>query len=235
MENRGLAPRGALAPTLLKGRPRGNHAGRQRKSSSMRATIIHRVTAVSNLPEHVPDQIKFGDGVQSGLNNNPHFPLPDPIITAFTIALGNYSVAETAAQTRAKGTIPARNAAKVVFVGALHALKARVQQVADASPENAEAIITSTNLMVRKTAIRQRQTFMATPGTVSGAVHVTAQSAGPRACYEWQYSIDTGKTWVQAPNTMQAKTTILNLPVAIVVEFRYRVTTKSGMGGWRLP
>jgi hypothetical protein len=201
----------------------------------MRATIIHRVTAVTNLPEHVADQIKFGEGVGEGLNNNPRFPLPDPIITAFTVALGNYSAAETAAQTRAKGTIAARNAAKVVFVGALHALKARVQQVADANPENAEAIITSTNLSVRKSAIRQKQTFLAKAGTVSGAVHLTAQSAGPRACYEWQYSVDAGKTWIQAPNTMQAKTTILNLPVAVVVEFRYRVTTKLGMGDWSLP
>jgi hypothetical protein len=201
----------------------------------MRATIIHRVIAASNLPPHVPDQIKFGDGVQSGLNNNPHFPLPDSIIAAFIAALGNYSATVTAAQTRAKGTIAARNAAKVVFVGALHALLARVQQVADANPENAEAIITSTNLSVRKVAIRQKQTFEVKPGTVSGAVHVTAQSAGPRACYEWQYSLDAGKTWVQAPNTMQAKTTIVGLPVATVVEFRYRVTTKLGMGDWSLP
>jgi len=201
----------------------------------MRATIIHRVIAASNLPPHVPDQIKFGDGVQSGLNNNPHFPLPDPIIAAFIAALGNYSATVTAAQTRAKGTIAARNAAKVVFVGALHALQARVQQVADANPENAEAIITSTNLSVRKVAIRQKQTFEVKPGTVSGSVHVTAQSAGPRACYEWQYSLDGGKTWVQAPNTMQAKTTIVGLPVATVVEFRYRVTTKLGMGDWSLP
>lgn len=201
----------------------------------MRATIIHRVTAVSNLPEHVPDQIKFGDGVQSGLNNNPHFPLPDPIITAFTIALGNYSVAETAAQTRAKGTIAARNAAKVVYVGAYHALKARVQQVADADPENAEAIITSAGFAVRKTAIRQKQTFVVKYGAVSGTIHVIAQSAGPRACYEWQYSLDAGKTWVQVANTMQAKTTMVGLPVATTVEFRYRVTTKTGMGDWSLP
>ena len=123
----------------------------------------------------------------------------------------------------------------MVYVGAYHALKARVQQVADASPDQAEAIITSAGFAVRKTAIRQRQTFLVKAGTVSGAVHLTAQSAGPRACYEWQYSIDTGKTWVQAPNTMQAKTIILNLPVAIVVEFRYRVTTKLGMGDWSLP
>ena len=148
----------------------------------MRATIIHRVTAVNNLPEHVPDQIKQGDAVQAALANNHYFPLPDPIITAFITALGNYSTAATAAQTRAKGTIAARNAAKVVYVGAYHALRARVQTVADADPENAEAIITSAGFAVRKTSIRQKQTFAAKYGAVVG--HGPRHRAGgrTRAC-----------------------------------------------------
>lgn len=201
----------------------------------MRATIIHRVTAVANMPEHVPDQIKQGDAVQAALTNNVHFPLPDPVITAFITALGNYSTAATAAQTRAKGTVAARNAAMVVYVGAYHALRARVQTAADADPENAEAIITSAGFAVRKTTIRQKQAFAAKYGPVSGTIHVTAPSSGPRAAYEWQYSIDGGKTWTQVANTMQAKTTFTSLPVATTVEFRFRVTTKTGMGDWSQP
>lgn len=201
----------------------------------MTTSIIHRILAAALMPDHAADQIKFGEGVLGGVTNNPHFPLPDPAITTFGDSLGKYSVAETAAQTRAKGTVAARNAAKVVFVGALHALKARVQQVADANPDQAEAIITSTTLSVKKQPTRQKQTFVAKYGTVSGAVLVLAKTAGPRACYEWQYSVDGGKTWTQAPNTMQAKTTVLGLPVATVVEFRYRTTTKAGQGDWSLP
>jgi hypothetical protein len=201
----------------------------------MRATVIHRTIAVCNLPTHVPDQIKYGEGVQAGLTNNPHFPPPQPVITNYGTALTNYSAAETAAQTRAKGTIAARNAAKVVFIGALHSVRALVQQAADANPDQAEAIITSTTLAVKKTAIRQKQTFVVTYGAVSGSVHVVAKAVARRASYEWQYSLDSGKTWVDAPNTLQAKTTILGLPVATTVEFRYRATTKVGMGDWSLP
>jgi hypothetical protein len=40
---------------------------------------------------------------------------------------------------------------------------------------------------------------------------------------------------VQAPNTMQAKTTVLGLPVATVVEFLFRTTTNAGQGDWSLP
>lgn len=201
----------------------------------MRATIIHRVVCVANLPEHVPDQIKQGEAVQAALSNNPYFQTTDPIIVAFVGALGKYSAAETTAQTRAKGTIAARNAAKVVYVGAFHALRARIQSVADASPENAEAIIKSTTLAVKKSPLRQKQGFVAKYGATSGTVHVTAPAAGSRASYNWSYSIDGGKTWVEAPNTLQARTNISALPVATVVQFRYRVTTKEGMGDWSQP
>ncbi len=201
----------------------------------MAATTIQRALAVLKLPTHIADQIKLGQALQAALVSNPHFPLPDPIITAFDHALTKYNAAETVAQTRAKGTIAARNAAKVVYTSAIHALKARVQQIADATPDQAEAIITSTTLAVKKVTPRQKQSFVARYGATSGAVEVIAKAAAPRASYEWQYSIDGGKTWVSTPNTLQSKTTITMLPVATVVEFRVRATTKSGQGDWGLP
>ena len=201
----------------------------------MTTTIIHRILAALLLPTHVADQIKYGGAVQAGLANNSHFPLPDPVISGFSNALTNYTAAETTAQTRAKGTIAARNAAKVVFIGAIHAVKARVQQVADATPEQAEAIITSTTLAVKKVATRQKQTFVAKYGPTSGTVHVIAKAAAVRASYDWQYSVDGAKTWVDVPNTLQAKTTMVGLPVATTVAFRYRATTKAGQGDWSLP
>jgi len=198
-------------------------------------TTNHRVLAVLNLPTHVADQIQFGEAVKAALAANQYFPLPDPIITAFITALTSYDTAETAAQTRAKGTIAARNVAKVVFTSAIHALKARIQQVADASADQAEAIITSTTLAVKKTTPRQKQQFAVRAGATSGAVEVTAKAAAPRASYEWQYSLDGGKTWTSAPNTLKAKTVLSGLPVATIVEFRYRATTKSGQGDWSQP
>jgi hypothetical protein len=201
----------------------------------MTATIIHRVLAAVNLPDRVPEEIKYGESVLAGVTGNPHFPTPDPVITAFGDALAKYSAAATAAQTRATGTVAARNAARVVFIGALHALKARVQQVSDANPEQAEAIITSARLAVKKTAARQKQSFVAKYGATSGTIHVIAKAAGPRASYEWQYSLDGGKTWIAVPNTLQANTTITGLPVATTVEFRYRPTTKTGPGDWSQP
>ncbi|HEY6460919.1 MAG TPA: fibronectin type III domain-containing protein [Polyangiaceae bacterium] len=201
----------------------------------MRTATISRPLAVLKLPPQIPEQLKLGEGLQAALVNNPHFPLPDTVIAAFDDALTKYDAAEKATQTRAPGTIAARNAAKVVYVGAVHALKARIQQVADATPEQAEAIITSTTLTVKKTPARTKDAFVARYGVTSGSVEVIARAAALRASYEWQYSVDGAKTWVSVPNTLQAKTTITLLPVATVVEFRFRATTKSGQGDWSQP
>jgi hypothetical protein len=63
---------------------------------------------------------------------------------------------------------------------------------------------------------------------------VTAQ-AGHRASYEWDYSTDGGKTWVLAPSTLQAKTTIAGLTPGATVLFRYRAVTKAGEADWSQP
>jgi hypothetical protein len=198
-------------------------------------TIIHRILVVLLLPLHIPDLIKYGQGILAAMTNNIYFPNPNPVLVAFADTLTKLDAAETTSKTRAKGTIAARNAAKVVFIGAFHALKAQVQGVADADPEKAEAIITSTTMSVKKTAIRVKVPFAAKYGPISGTVRLVAKAAAARASYDWEWSGDGGKTWTSVPSTLQAKVTILALPVATNVLFRYRVVTKAGEGDWSQP
>jgi hypothetical protein len=54
---------------------------------------------------------------------------------------------------------------------------------------------------VKKTAARAPRVFAAKPGDVSGSVKLVTDSAARRASYEWQSSIDGGKTWVSLPAT----------------------------------
>ena len=61
---------------------------------------------------------------------------------------------------------------------------------------------------------------------------LVTDSAGHRASYEWQYSTDGGKTWVDAAVTLQAKTTMPGLTAGSTVEFKYRPVTKTGEGDW---
>ncbi len=201
----------------------------------MTKTNNRRAIAVLNMPPHVADQIKYGHTIIAAMTGNAYFPNPNPLLATFSAALAKLDSAETAAQTRAKGTIAARNAARVDYVAAAHSLRAQVQTIADASPENAEAIITSAAMNVKKAASQPPRTFAARQLSVSGAVLLIAKAVASRAAYDWQYSTDGGKTWIEAPSTLQAKTTISALPVATVVLFRFRALTKTGRSDWSQP
>jgi hypothetical protein len=128
-----------------------------------------------------------------------------------------------------------RNDKKAALVAVLQELRGYVQKVADGNPDNSANIITSSGLPVKKTPAHRPRVFTAKPGAVSGSVEVIAASAARRASYEWQYSTDGGKTWIEAPPSLRAKTTISGLPVASTVQFRYRSVTKAGPSDWSQP
>ena len=65
-----------------------------------------------------------------------------------------------------------------------------------------------------------------------GAAPISICPAGPRSAYLWEYSLDGGKTWIAAPATLQAKTTIAGLTPGATVQFRYQPVSKTGEGDW---
>jgi hypothetical protein len=66
-------------------------------------------------------------------------------------------------------------------------------------------------------------------------VDVVAPTAARRASYEWEYSLDGGKTWIDAGPSLQARKTISALPVGTSVQFRVRGVTKAGPLDWSQP
>ncbi|HEX8794579.1 MAG TPA: fibronectin type III domain-containing protein, partial [Polyangiaceae bacterium] len=111
-------------------------------------------------------------------------------------------------------------------------VRAYVQSVADATPENGASIIESSGLAVRKSPTHAARAFTAKAGAVSGTVKLYAVSVGHRSAYLWEYSVDGGKTWVQTPVSLQAKTTVTGLTPGQTVQFRYQPVSKTGPGDW---
>jgi len=155
-----------------------------------------------------------------------------PALSALSAAVSDLQAAETLALTKATGTVAARNDKRAVVVSLLRQLGGYVQAIADATPENGATIIQSAGLTVRKIPTRTTRVFAAKPGPVSGSAKLTAAVAARRASYEWEYSVDGGKTWVGSPSSLQAKTTVSGLPVGTSVLFRYKAVTKTGEGDW---
>jgi hypothetical protein len=197
--------------------------------------VQNRVFVVLNLPLPVPELIKAARAIIAALTGNAHLPDPNPSIATLAASVTALDTAETATQTRAHGTVAVRNAARSTLLADLRALKGYVQQQADANPEQGTTIILSAGMAVRKATSRAKAPFAVKSGAVSGSVLLEAKAAGRRAAYDWEWSADGGKTWTAAPSTLQAKTTIVGLPVGTTVQFRFRAIVKSGEGDWSQP
>ena len=193
---------------------------------------IGRPTISLNFPKKEADFLLFVTNLSTKMANNPYFPNPPPALATLGAAIADLHAAQVATASRAKGTATVRNEKRAVVVGLIQQARGYVQGVADATPENAASIIESAGFAVRKAPVRGARAFEARQGAVSGSAKLVAVSAGKRASYEWQYSTDGGKSWILAPVTLQAKTSIAGLAVGSTVQFRYRAVLKGGEGDW---
>lgn len=196
---------------------------------------VRRPTITLALPKSVPALISYAQAIVNRMTGNPSFPGAAPALAVVTAAVSDLQTAQSAALARTKGAVVARNEKRTALVGALEQLRAHVQAIADADPTNAASLIESAGVAVRKTPTRSARAFTARQGAVSGVAKVTAVVASRRASYEWQYSADGGKTWITAPATLQAKTTVAGLVPGSMVQFKYRAVTKTGEGDWSQP
>jgi hypothetical protein len=195
----------------------------------------HRSIVVLKLPTRIQALITYGAGIVKAMTGNPSFPTVAPLLVTISAAIADLQTAETAALARTKGATVTRDEKKTALVQLLQQLKGQIQTTADANVENGASIIVSAGVAVKKTVVRSPRVFGAKPGAVTGTAKLVAASAGHRASYEWEYSTDGGKTWVTAPATLQAKTTVAWLTVGTSVQFRSRSVTKTGEGNWTQP
>jgi hypothetical protein len=187
------------------------------------------------LPKPVPALISVAKGIVQSMTSNTSFPNPVPPLATVTAAINDLETAETAAQSKTRGAATVRDGKRATLITMLDQLKSSVQQVADANRETAPALIQSGGMSVKGPAVHPPRVFAAKQGAVSGSVKLTAQSAARRASYEWESSVDGGKTWVLAPSTLQAKTTLSGLVPGSSYSFRYRPVTKTGEADWSQP
>src|ERR1019366_3103058 len=196
-------------------------------------TKVTKPVVALKLPRGVRNVIAQAKALIAAVEANPSmFAVPSPSLATAKANLAALEAAEIAASNRTKGAVETRDVALLAVLEDMKHFKSYVQGVADASPTNAEAIITTATMAAKKPPVRTKTDFLAKAGKVSGtALLVARASANHRASYEWQWSLDQ-KTWNDSPPTLQAHTTVINLSVSVIHYFRYRVVTKSGPGDW---
>ena len=169
---------------------------------------------------------RHGDGGQQG-----NVPKPDAVSRdghGRRRCLGRCPDGSQEPTRAAAPTATTRAKVVVADAGQLHGY---VQQIVNASPENAEAIAAQAAMTLRKKGSKSKPT-LAVKQTVSGTVTVVAKATKGARINEWQYSTDGGKTWKDLPPTTKAKTLITGLTPGVTVSYRQRAVTKDGRSDW---
>jgi hypothetical protein len=195
----------------------------------------NRAFVVLNMPTRVNDFIGVARAVFAASTSNPLLSHPNPWVSKLGATITALGDAQTDTLTHTRGTAPARDESLSACRAALRALRAHVQEQADANPEQAGTVITSSGMSLRRASTRAKAPFTATPGRVSGTMILEVRAAAKRAAYEWQWRVRDTTRWTNAPNTLQAKITITGLPIGEYVDFRFRPATKTGEGDWSDP
>jgi hypothetical protein len=163
--------------------------------------------------------------------NAKMFPLPPITLVQVKADIDALGTAEIAMKTRTQGTRVLRDDKRKIVVADMRQLHAYVQQLANASPDQA-ALIASNAAMTLRNPPTFHKSDLAAKTLVPGSLKVSAKAVIGARAHEWQISTDGGKTWADLPTTAQSSTTVHGLLSASMVMLRHRPVLKTGVGAW---
>jgi hypothetical protein len=186
-------------------------------------------------PEKQPEFLAFSQNAVKCITNNSY--LPSPPITAIVLGqlVGAYQTAQTAAETKAKGTAKVRDDKRKKVEGALDINAVYVQGVVrDAPPTDQQTILASSGYKEKGSGKHDKPEYEIARGTVAGTAtaHVKALGRTGSVQYFHQVSFDGGKTWQDGMPTTKAQYTFTGLPVGQTVRFRFRAIIKGAYSDW---
>jgi hypothetical protein len=156
--------------------------------------------------------------------------MPVPTVANMTTDNDALVTANTVVGTRVLGSVAARNVKLKKVKSNMWAWLRYVQQLADAAPDTATAIliIESAGFAVRIRGVHIKPAIAVVFGEEDGQVIVRATK---RAVYEWQQSSD-GIAWTTVTITTQSHAIIDGLTAGQKYYFRVRAITKDGPLLW---
>jgi hypothetical protein len=192
---------------------------------------MRRVIAALNEPRTIHAYVTYARFIAERVAADAIFAAPRPPSADLLADIAGLEQATVASLSRSVGTKAKRLERKARVHQGLMTLRCYVQEVADGSPGQQASVIARAGMSVKNARGPSKAGFEAKQGPVSGAVLLSARAERTRASYEWQYSLDQ-QTWLSAPPTVRADTSIRGFLPATRVFFRYRTVTKAGVSDW---
>jgi hypothetical protein len=168
------------------------------------------------------------------MTDNPRFPAPTPPLAEVSADLDALEADEELALRGGKGMAQQRDVALRKAHTKMNLLKAYVQCIANAEPEQAEAIVLSAGMKVKKRSTRTKLPVKVKHGDAPGRVVLDAKALPQPVFYRWQMSTDQ-TTWTDLPETFRTKSVVDGLAAATIYSFRLRTVTNNGPSEWSPP
>jgi len=165
------------------------------------------------------------------LTGNANFPNPTPPLAQVSAHLDLLAAAEEFAHKGGKGTVPKRDLDLGTVRNDMRLLQAYVQSVADANATEAESIIKSAGMDIKKKSTRTKPPVGVKHGKVPGTVVLEAKALALPVQYRWQMSTDQEK-WTDLPETFKSKVALDGLTPATIYYFRLRTVTNAGLSSF---
>ncbi|MEP7171286.1 MAG: hypothetical protein ABI855_18100 [Bacteroidota bacterium] len=195
-------------------------------------TVIKQVIAVLDFPKDIDDFITYANSIHNSMKNSSNFTSLAAKLATMLINIGSLQTIETATKTKPPTkTVSDRNGALVIVQNNLRELRGDVQTIANADIPNAEAIIISAGMKVKKQGAINKQDFTVKNGEISGTMELTAKGIETRGAHDWGRSND-GTNWVSLTPTLAATTLDTGLTRGAMVEYRHREILKDGPTDW---
>lgn len=201
---------------------------------------VHRVRVILDIQRHITASVLGrAYAVANGMGGEPAtFTAPVPPLATLQAQIVKTEAAEHVAHQRTLGAAAARDVEREILVGMVETEASYVQTLCDANRRQAIAIAQAAGFAVARPSTRYEPLLKATVGIPSGTVLLDANAtvlagrSGRMRFFNWQWTIDGGKTFNNAPATPHARTTIGGLTPLTMVGFRVCVTNALGTGEW---
>ncbi len=199
--------------------------------------------AIGATKYQVPRLITRAQSMHDGMGDDTTtYTAPNPPLPAFQTLITNVVLAQNLVRTRAVGAAATRDVQRDLLYTAMKTECMYVQTLVDADPGRSIALIQNAGLVLAGIPSRQKAFLSLSLGMQPGSVicdanvrllvGVGASKPHQNKFFNWEVSVDGGKSYASAPSTSKGKTLLVGLPLLTLVGVRVSLSNGSGQGPW---
>ncbi len=181
----------------------------------------------------VPQKIEFSRFLVTSITGNANFTTPMPALTVITANINALETAYITAKGGGKDETAAMRAKGLVLDLSLKLLGSYVEGIANANPANAEAIILSAGINLKRQAATRANGFRVVSGELAGQIQLrTDYDSRKMFTFAMTQTPTDEATWQVIHTSTKSQHLVTGLESGIRYYFKYAKVGSDGQEGW---